>query len=289
MCRLFAITTGRRSARATFWLLDAPDSLAEQSRRQPDGTGIGWFDEDGMPFVDKAPIPALEDEIFWCEARTIESQSFLAHVRFASTGGLSPQNTHPFEQAGRLFAHNGVIEDLPKLEAELGDAMELVAGETDSERYFALVTKKIEEHDGDVGAGFTDAVRWIAAELPLHSINMLMASGPELWALRYPEPNSLYILERPAGGSSGDRTLDQTSREGRMRVHSGDLVEVPSVVFATERMDEDPGWRNLEPGELVHVDADLRVSCEIVLPEPPAHFLTAEQLREQAAASQAPA
>ncbi|MBN9619721.1 MAG: hypothetical protein J0H43_08315, partial [Actinobacteria bacterium] len=29
---------------ATFWLIDAPDNLAEQSRRNPDGTGIGVFD-----------------------------------------------------------------------------------------------------------------------------------------------------------------------------------------------------------------------------------------------------
>jgi glutamine amidotransferase len=281
------MTTGPRTARATFWLLEAPDSLTRQSRMQPDGTGLGWFDEDGMPFVDKAPIPAFEDELFWCEARSIESQSFLAHVRFASTGGLSPQNTHPFEQAGRLLAHNGVIEDLPKLEAELGDSMELVAGETDSERFFALVTKRIAEHGGDVGRGLAAAARWAAAELPLHAINVILVSGSEVWALRYPETHDLFMLERPAGGSSGDHDLDHASSAGRMRVHSGDLAGCPSVVFATERMDEDPGWRNLEPGELVHVGADLVCSSEIALPDPPKHFLTRDDLTEQAAASQA--
>jgi len=29
------------------------------------------------------------------------------------------------------------------------------------------------------------------------------------------------------------------------------------VVFATERMDDNPSWRLLDAGELVHVDADL--------------------------------
>lgn len=41
MCRLFGMSGGDRRMRATFWLLEAPDSLARQSRREPDGTGVG--------------------------------------------------------------------------------------------------------------------------------------------------------------------------------------------------------------------------------------------------------
>ena len=44
-----------------------------------------------------------------------------------------------------------------------------------------------------------------------------------------------------------------------MRVRSGDLATRPAVVVASERMDEDAGWRALEPGELLHVDPDLNV------------------------------
>ena len=67
MCRLFGLHTGRVPATATFWLLDAPDNLSEQSRRNPDGTGIGVF-EDGEPIVDKQPIAAWEDKAFAVEA-----------------------------------------------------------------------------------------------------------------------------------------------------------------------------------------------------------------------------
>ncbi len=56
---------------------------------------------------------------------------------------LSGSQRHPFLQEDRLFAHNGVIEDLPKRETELGDAMSIVHGQTDSERYFALMTREI--------------------------------------------------------------------------------------------------------------------------------------------------
>ena len=71
--------------------------------------------------MDKAPIAAYHDQQFAQQAKARLSTTFIAHIRFATTGGLSPQNTHPFQQRGRLFAHNGVIGDLPRLEVELGD------------------------------------------------------------------------------------------------------------------------------------------------------------------------
>ena len=98
MCRLFGLTSAPRRVRATFWLLDAPDSLALQSRKNPDGTGLATFAADGSPEVEKQPVAAYEDEQFADEAKDCESTTFLAHVRHASTGGLGLRNTHPFEQ-----------------------------------------------------------------------------------------------------------------------------------------------------------------------------------------------
>src|ERR1700756_585231 len=97
MCRLFGLTGGREPLTATFWLLEAPDSLSAQSHREPDGTGLAIFDESGMPHVMKQPIAAYEDQAFATEARELRSRTFLAHIRFASTGSVAPQNTHPFE------------------------------------------------------------------------------------------------------------------------------------------------------------------------------------------------
>jgi predicted glutamine amidotransferase len=288
MCRLFGMATGPFRARATFWLLEAPDSLARQARHEPDGTGLGWFDEDSQPHVDKAPIPASEDEQFGRDAREVCSNCFLAHVRFASTGDLRLVNTHPFEQHGRLFAHNGAFLGLDELDEQLGDYRSLVQGDTDSERFFALVTKEIDGHGGDVTAGLAAAARWVAGELPLFALNVILASETELCALRYPEAHDLFVLERAAGGLSGHRHLDHSSRAKRIRVRSGDLAEEPAVVFATERMDEDAGWRNLDSGELVHVDAELGVHTEIAVSDPPAHQLTLADLDPRAAAAQGP-
>jgi hypothetical protein len=52
MCRLFGLHAGGAAVAATFWLLDAPVSLAAQSHRNPDGAGIGVFADAGAPTVD---------------------------------------------------------------------------------------------------------------------------------------------------------------------------------------------------------------------------------------------
>lgn len=277
---------GRERVKATFWLLEAPDSLAQQSRREPDGTGIGYYREDGAPVVDKHPLAAYEDQRFAEEAREITSRTFVAHVRYASGTPVNLKNTHPFEQAGRLFAHNGVIGDVPALERALGDDISLVGGDTDSERYFALITREI-ARAGDVRDGIVAAARWIAGNLPVFAINCVLITASDLYALRYPDVHELHVLERAAGGPSGARHLEHASARGSMRVRSGDLATRRAVVVATEPMDEDAGWRELGSGDLLHVDADLNATVERVLDRPPAHQLTLADLDAKAAASQA--
>ncbi len=286
MCRLFGMTGGAEPLAATFWLLEAPDSLSVQSRREPDGTGLGVFDASGQPVVHKWPIAAYEDREFAEEARHVTSATFVAHIRFASTGAVELANTHPFEQRGRLFAHNGVVEGLDQLDAELGDHLSLVVGDTDSERVFALITRHIDGADGDVTAGLVSACRWIADHLALYALNIVLTTADGLWALRYPDTHQLFVLERAAGGSRGDRHLDAASAAGTVRVRSGHLANRRSVVIASEPMDEDPGWRLMAPGELVHVDADLDVRSQIAIDHAPHRLLTLDELRPQAAASQ---
>jgi glutamine amidotransferase len=221
------------------------------------------------------------------EAREVSSKTFAAHVRYASTRGISPQNTHPFEQSDRLFAHNGVIGDVERLEQELGEAMRLVQGDTDSERFFALITRE-SERTGEVTEGIVRAAGWIAKHVPVYALNLVLITDGELWALRYPDVHELFVLERPAGGGSGHRHLDHASARGSVRVRSGELARRPAMVVASERMDEDPGWRELQSGELLHVDGDLRITVTRVLERPPARQLTLADLDAKAAASQAP-
>jgi glutamine amidotransferase len=297
MCRLFGLTAGQEAIAATFWLLDAPDSLEAQSRRNADGSGIGFFDPTGTPVLDKQPEPAFRDEEFTREAKQAVSTTFVAHVRLASTGGRTVRNTHPFAMRGRIMAHNGGFGELTRIDAELGPYRELVLGDTDSERYFALITQQADAHGGDLGAGIAAAARWIGERLPVSSLNAVVASPGHLWALRYPGQHALHIIERPAGpsapavatpgaaadtapGAAADTAPDSPAagtglhvRSTTSSVHAPALQTRPSVVVASEELDGEQGWRMLAPGELVHVHPDLTVESAIVIPDPPARLV----------------
>lgn len=284
MCRLFGLHAGTDAVTATFWLLDAADSLAAQSRRNPDGTGLGVFDAQGQPVLHKEPIAAWHDTEFATEAHELTGTTFVAHVRYATTGSLDVRNTHPFLQDGRIFAHNGVVEGLELIDERLREVgtADLVAGQTDSERVFALITAAVRAHGGDVAAGLVDAMEWLAANVPIFAANVLLSTATDMWALRYPEPNELYVLDRRDNTAAAELEL----RTSRIRARAKQFGRRPAVVFATERMDDDPRWQLIAPGELVHVDAGLRITRRVVLPDPPAHQLSRAQLNPVAAAAQ---
>jgi glutamine amidotransferase len=277
MCRLFGLTAGTEIVTATFWLLDAPDSLAQQSRKNPDGTGLGLFDERGRPQLHKEPIAAWQDAEFATDAHRLTGTTFIAHVRYATTGSLDVRNTHPFLQDGRIFAHNGMIEGLDVIDERLRElgTYDLVLGETDSERVFALATACIRAQNGDVSAGLVDAVSWLAANVPIYAVNVLLCTGAQMWALRYPDTHQLFMLDRRRDGAPG---FDLAT--SRIHAQSEELTKRSSVVFATEPMDEDPRWSMLDPGELVHVDSKLDITRTVALPDPPRHPVRRDDLSQ---------
>jgi glutamine amidotransferase len=140
--------------------------------------------------------------------------------------------------------------------------------------------------NGDLGQAIVDAVGWVAGQLPLYALNLILTTPTDLWALRYPETHKLYVLPRAAGGPHGGRHLEHASAPGTLRVRSGDLVDAAATVVSSERMDEDSKWRELAPGELLHIAADQKVTSQVVLDRPPVHQLTLADLHPQAAQSQ---
>ncbi len=279
MCRLFARVSAEPYP-ATFGLLEAPDSLEAQSRKEPDGYGIGSFDKEGNPHVIRRAKAAYEDRAFPQEAHELRSRIFVAHVRFATNGANLERNTHPFTRSGRIFAHNGVVHGLDVLEARLRpEYLAGIGGETDSERVLALITQEIDDHGGDVTAGIVAATTWIAATLPLYAVNILLANDRELWALRYPDTHDLLWLdEREAPVAE--------HRDRRRRLRFGVDVPAPGIAVASEAMTTDGNWTPLAPGELLHVAADLTPTITTVLTDAPAHPLTLEDLGIHAAAAQ---
>ena len=176
MCRLFGMSGGDHRVRATFWLLEAPDSLARQSRREPDGTGLGWFGADGRPQRLQAAAGGLRGP--GVRARGARARVARRSSPTSATprpAGSTPRNTHPFEQRGRLFAHNGVIDELERLEHELGDDRALVHGR---HRLRAAVRARSRARSSATAATSARASPRPRAgsrrELPLYAINLVL-------------------------------------------------------------------------------------------------------------------
>ncbi|WP_173100717.1 class II glutamine amidotransferase [Actinomadura verrucosospora] len=283
MCRLFGMTTGGPRVHARFWLVDAPDSLSSQSRRMPDGTGLGWFSLGEEPVRDRAPIAAFEDADFNAEARDVVSHTFMSHVRYASTGKPDVHNSHPFVMDDRLFAHNGMVRGLDVIDSWLTDVERApIQGQTDSERVFAYVTAEIRRR-GDTTAGLIAAVRRIAAEVPVFALNVLLAEAGRIWALRYPDTHELWVLKHDLGEEGAARSMASDREPGRVHV-SAHREPAAAHVLASERMDDAPGWRLLDPGELLVVDG--REAASQYPFDPPAHRITRDDLSVTEATSQ---
>ena len=285
MCRLLALHSDQPIT-ADFWLLDAPYSLLRQSRFNADGTGLGWIDEHGTPQVAKKPVAAYASERFGRIATALRSRAMIAHVRLSSGTGHCEENTHPFLQDGILSAHNGVLEVTDQMRRrvrELGAAHH-VQGSTDSEWMAALITGEVAAHDGDLRDGVVAALDWIARNVPVYSVNVLVLKGEELIAVRLPATNELWVLEREAAAAQPREALEQSS--ATLRTRSEDLAGIGSVVIASEPMDDDPAWRLMDSGELLHLTTDGAITSERpfgALAQP----LALEDLGLSAAASQA--
>ncbi len=269
MCRLFALHAGDRDVAADFWLLNAPDSIARQSEINADGYGLAALTAKRGMIIMRNPVEAAGDDGYQQVAQRLVAAEMVVHLRYADTGGISLLNTHPFTQDGRAFAHNGVVGDLDRIEARLGSNRAMVMGETDSERFFALITLAIRDAGGDVRRGITAAVRDVVEEYELYSLNFVLGELGNIWAFRYPEKNPLLLYRREAGGASGDAELDQADAAGMLRLRSDDAADTPLVVIASEQISEEPGWEEIASGELIHVGPDLAVDRETIVSEPP--------------------
>jgi predicted glutamine amidotransferase len=74
-----------------------------------DGCGIGWYGEREEPGIYRGILPAWSDKNLSSICHQLKSRLFLAHVRSATTGGVSMSNCHPFGMGRHLFMHNGQI------------------------------------------------------------------------------------------------------------------------------------------------------------------------------------
>lgn len=228
-------------------LLDPPHSLRHQSHAPRDMRGGGTINADGFgaawyPAGAGEPVRYRSDKPLWTDtgfaalAGATAASGVLAAVRSATVGmPVTISAAAPFVDGAFAFSHNGRVRGWPDtvsgLAAELPvtDLMTLDAP-TDAALLWALVRHRLRAGK-EPGEALADVVAAVAAAAPGSRLNLLLTDGTRIWATTCGHALSVRVLpgaDSPLGPAGG-----------------------PSVVVASEPLDELPGWTEVPDRHLV--------------------------------------
>jgi predicted glutamine amidotransferase len=219
MCRILGCVA-REPVSVRHDLLEADNPLIHQSEEHDSGWGMAVYKkaEGEEPRCIRFPEAAHNDGEF-VEATGMQGRMFNVHVRRATIGGLSPENTHPFCLGPYSFCHNGTIVRVKKL---LEPGVRAPVGQTDSEIFFNFL---IRDFDPEYPRrGLRKAIRTIIERSPFSGLNFLLSDGEKLYAYK------LGVFE-----------LHWAARQG-------------SLVVASEQMTNGEKWHKVQDDVLLVLD-----------------------------------
>jgi predicted glutamine amidotransferase len=179
MCRVFGCVASEPvSVRNE--LLEAQNPMIGQSAEHDSGWGMAVYERpDGAePDLVRFPHAAHADGEFR-EATEMRGRIFNVHVRRATMGGLTMENTHPFCLGSNSFGHNGTVLNFNQL---LEPGVAPPAGQTDSEHVFNLLMRDFDQADA-IGS-LRRTMTTIVGCGPFSGLNFLLADGERLYAYR---------------------------------------------------------------------------------------------------------
>jgi glutamine amidotransferase len=153
-----------------------------------------------------------------CDDQAADTRARLhnVHVRRATIGDLTPENTHPFCLGPYSFSHNGTVRNIAQLsDPNIGET----AGETDSEHLFRLVMHHLDSADPVDGIRY--AMQATIERYPFSSLSFLFSDGERLYAYRL-----------------GHCELHWLARPGQL-------------IVASERLTEDETWHSVRQDVLL--------------------------------------
>ena len=238
-----------------------------------DGWGIAFFEGRGVRvFLDpKASSASPVAELV--RQYPIHSLNVIAHIRKATQGVITLENTHPFQRElwGRywVFAHNGNLKGfMPELPGHFQPV-----GQTDSERAFCYLMESLRHRfpDGEPSRDTLFAeIRKIATEIGSHGeFNFLLSNGTCLFA--HCASRLTYIVRQAPFDQAHLKDQDLTV-DFRKLTSPADRV----AIVATTPLTDNETWLPMAPGSLMlfvdgaPVNAGPAGTCAFIRTDPPA-------------------
>ena len=288
MCRFIAYIG--KPIMAEELLIEPKNSLLQQSHSalesemtvNGDGFGLGWYNLSirREPALFRSIRPAWNDENLKYNASVIQTNCLLAHIRAATEGGVSIQNSHPFHYKEFLMMQNGGIKDFSKIKRRLinrldEEIFQWIQGQTDTQYIFALYLTLLKEaKNGEtpltldqisscLSQTFAD-IEDMKKEVGLTSAslyNLVLTNGKALIATRYStkpdeETRSLYI----AGNAEC-----YTCKKGFLKFRASNSDD-PAVVISSEALSSNKDiWKEVPENHFIMVEEDLSVTIRTLL------------------------
>ncbi len=191
----------------------------------PDGWGVAYCRGGSMTVV-RSGNPAAADPLLG--KIDAKSTRFIGHVRYASNPRtVNAGNSHPFLSGGVALAHNGTFQGRIGREAEARNASDTLVF---TEILAATWRDRTFEGLRDVLSGLLGDAGLVG---DYSAANLMIAAGDSMFVLRKFRRNPDYY------------TLYLYSEDGL-------------AVAASEPLDDRPGWRLLDDGELVALPGPAR-------------------------------
>jgi len=218
-----------------------------------DGWGISFFEGRGCrTFIDVQPSASSVISNL-VTSYPIKSLNVIAHIRKASVGAVSLENTHPFtrELWGQnwVFAHNGDLIDFhPELNGRF-----LPVGTTDSEQAFCLILETM--HSGFSSKPDQNKLYQLICKTTVEisgfgNFNFLLSNGEYLFA--HCSSDLHYLIRQHPFSSAQLEDLDMTI-DFQQLTSPDDQV----AVIATQPLTVNEDWIKMQQGEcLLFRDGD---------------------------------
>lgn len=183
MCELLAY-----SAREPQQVNSILDAFYKRSPYHPHGWGLGLFDEN-VSIIQKEPIRAIDSRFLKRQLkRPLKYKSVLGHIRLATVGYKTKENSHPFngiDITGRewVLIHNGTLFDDSRVSAYES----VQKGDTDSERILLFLIDRMNKAIKDKGSDLEPQERFeIVNQLVLdlaeeNKLNLMIYDGEQFY------------------------------------------------------------------------------------------------------------
>ena len=260
-------------------LVKAENALQAQSRGHPHGWGIAYYlAGEFEPRQVKSIESAFTDERFQRVSEFLTSHAVVAHVRKATVGELSLENTHPFHWNGWTFCHNGTIFGFDRMRERVLERIdprfrEFIHGSTDSEAFFYLVLTELQKLGLDVAgqprnfpselaSALSELLGWLRSESlateaderePM--LNFVLTNGRVLLATRFNGSLNFSTQKRRCADFDicpiAQKVCFGPRRTGIRHTH---------VLIASDPTSPDDVWEEIPHRGLLTVDEDFRLS-----------------------------